>query len=65
TLAHLENALQRFHDNKSIFVDLGIRDDFNLPKLHFCRHYITYIKFFGTMDNYNTDNKIICGAAPY
>ncbi|KAJ6608216.1 hypothetical protein B0H10DRAFT_2166622 [Mycena sp. CBHHK59/15] len=55
TLAHLENALQRFHDNKSIFVDLGIRDDFNLPKLHFCRHYITYIKFFGTTDNYNTE----------
>ncbi|KAJ6624580.1 hypothetical protein B0H10DRAFT_1784667 [Mycena sp. CBHHK59/15] len=55
TLAHLENALQCFHDNKSIFVDLGIRDDFNLPKLHFCRHYITYIKFFGTTDNYNTE----------
>ncbi|KAJ7926370.1 hypothetical protein B0H13DRAFT_2229408 [Mycena leptocephala] len=35
TLAHLENALQRFHNHKSIFVDLGIRDDFNLPKLHF------------------------------
>ncbi|KAJ7913421.1 hypothetical protein B0H13DRAFT_2232321 [Mycena leptocephala] len=34
TLAHLGNALQRFHDNKSIFVELGIRDDFNLPKLH-------------------------------
>ncbi|KAJ7133963.1 hypothetical protein C8R43DRAFT_1132985 [Mycena crocata] len=55
TLDHLENALQRFHDNKSIFVDLGIRDDFNLPKLHFCRHYTMYIKFFGTTDNYNTE----------
>ncbi|KAJ7862972.1 hypothetical protein B0H13DRAFT_1899820 [Mycena leptocephala] len=55
TLAHLENALQRFHNHKSIFVDLGIRDDFNLPKLHFCGHYINYIKFFGTTDNYNTE----------
>ncbi|KAJ7252923.1 hypothetical protein C8J57DRAFT_1187466 [Mycena rebaudengoi] len=55
TLAHLENALQRFHDNKSIFVDLGIRDEFNLPKLHSCRHYIMYIKLFGTTDNYNTE----------
>ncbi|KAJ6617740.1 hypothetical protein B0H10DRAFT_1796823, partial [Mycena sp. CBHHK59/15] len=55
TLAHLENALQRFHDNKSIFVDLGIRDNFNLPKLHSCCHYIMYIKFFGTTDNYNTE----------
>ncbi|KAJ7918864.1 hypothetical protein B0H13DRAFT_2433854 [Mycena leptocephala] len=55
TLAHLGNALQRFHDNKSIFVELGIRDDFNLPKLHACSHYIMYIKLFGTTDNYNTE----------
>ncbi|KAJ7467312.1 hypothetical protein B0H11DRAFT_2159568 [Mycena galericulata] len=55
TLAHQDNALQRFHDNKSIFVDLGVRDDFNLPKLHSCRHYIMYIKLFGTTDNYNTE----------
>ncbi|KAJ7495682.1 hypothetical protein B0H11DRAFT_2155917 [Mycena galericulata] len=55
TLAHQDNALQRFHDNKLIFVDLGVRDDFNLPKLHSCRHYIMYIKLFGTTDNYNTE----------
>ncbi|KAJ7312551.1 hypothetical protein DFH08DRAFT_791323 [Mycena albidolilacea] len=55
TLDHLDNALQRFHDNKSIFVELGIRNDLNLPKLHFCRHYIMYIKLFGTTDNYNTE----------
>ncbi|KAJ7707896.1 hypothetical protein B0H16DRAFT_1746444 [Mycena metata] len=54
TLAHLDNALQRFHDNKSIFVDLGVRDEFNLPKLHGCCHYTPYIKSFGTTDNYNT-----------
>ncbi|KAJ7170233.1 hypothetical protein C8R43DRAFT_1120670 [Mycena crocata] len=55
TLTHLENALQRFHDNKSIFVDLGVREEFNLPKLHNCRHYVMYIKLFGTTDNYNTE----------
>ncbi|KAJ7768569.1 hypothetical protein B0H14DRAFT_2402665 [Mycena olivaceomarginata] len=55
TLAHLDISLQRFHDNKSIFVELGIRDDFNLPKLHSCTHYIMYIKLFGTTDNYNTE----------
>ncbi|KAJ7125736.1 hypothetical protein C8R46DRAFT_927583 [Mycena filopes] len=55
TLDHLDNALQRFHANKSIFVDLGIRDDFNLPKLHSCLHYIMYIRLFGTTDNYNTE----------
>lgn len=55
TLAYLDNALQRFHANKSIFVELGVRDDFNLPKLHYCLHYIMYIKLFGTTDNYNTE----------
>ncbi|KAJ6631941.1 hypothetical protein B0H10DRAFT_2159548 [Mycena sp. CBHHK59/15] len=55
TLSHLQNALQRFHDNKSIFVDLGVRNNFNLPKLHSCAHYIMYIKLFGTTDNYNTE----------
>lgn len=38
-----------------IFVELGVRDDFNLPKLHSCAHYIMYIKLFGTTDNYNTE----------
>ncbi|KAF7364490.1 hypothetical protein MVEN_00317400 [Mycena venus] len=55
TLSHLANALQRFHDNKSIFVALGVCDNFNLPKLHSCSHYIMYIKAFGTTDNYNTE----------
>ncbi|KAJ7756682.1 hypothetical protein B0H16DRAFT_1662562 [Mycena metata] len=55
TLALLSDALDRFHENKSIFVDLGVRDNFNLPKLHYCRHYILYIKGFGTTDNYNTE----------
>lgn len=55
TLGHLGNALERFHDSKSIFIDLGVRSDFNLPKLHSCAHYIMYIKLFGTTDNYNTE----------
>ncbi|KAF7358411.1 hypothetical protein MVEN_00891300 [Mycena venus] len=55
TLGHMGNALERFHANKSIFIDLGVRTDFNLPKLHSCTHYIMYIKFFGTTDNYNTE----------
>ena len=43
-----------FHDNKSIFVDLGIRENFNIPKLHSCCHYASSIKLFGTTDNYST-----------
>lgn len=51
----MANALDRFHANKSIFVDLGVHTDFNLPKLHSCKHYIMYIELLGTTDNYNTE----------
>ena len=50
----LERALDVFHDNKEIFVDLGIRENFNFPKLHACLHYERSIKLFGTLDNYDT-----------
>ncbi|KAG1903207.1 uncharacterized protein F5891DRAFT_1106185 [Suillus fuscotomentosus] len=55
TLALLDDALTRFHDNKDIFLDLGIRSNFNLPKLHGFRHYVHMIKTYGTTDNYNTE----------
>lgn len=50
----MKNALDEFHCNKQIFIDLGIRDNFNIPKLHSCMHYVASIKLFGTTDNYNT-----------
>ncbi|KAJ7805028.1 hypothetical protein B0H14DRAFT_3773129 [Mycena olivaceomarginata] len=55
TLDGLEDARRRFHQNKSIFVDLGVREEFNLPKLHSMEHYVPNIKMFGTSDNYNTE----------
>lgn len=55
TLDLLEDALQRFHDNKGIFQDLGIRSDFNFPKLHVLRHYRFLIELLGSADNYNTE----------
>ncbi|KAJ7489503.1 hypothetical protein FB451DRAFT_1337209 [Mycena latifolia] len=68
TLGDLQDDLQRFHDNKSIFVDLGIWNNFNIPKLHnmsrlalSCNslhnisHYLFHLRLFGTMDNYNTE----------
>ncbi|KAJ6450612.1 hypothetical protein C8R45DRAFT_1057188 [Mycena sanguinolenta] len=55
TLSLLEDALDSFHANKGVFADLGVRGEFNLPKLHACKHYVMYIKFYGTTDNYNTE----------
>ena len=38
-LTRLDDALARFHDNKDVFVDLGICNHFNLPKIHSMLHY--------------------------
>lgn len=55
TLLRLEDALDRFHRNKDIFIDLGAREHFNIPKLHSLLHYGVSISLFGTTDNYNTE----------
>jgi hypothetical protein len=55
TLKALTDSLVLFHENKQVFVDLGIRNDFNFPKLHALSHYHNSITMFGTTDNYNTE----------
>ena len=54
TLSMLDTALATFHENKAVFVDLGIRSHFRLPKLHSLDHYRQSIELFGTTDNYDT-----------
>ena len=54
TLEYLDAALKRFHTNKAIFVEIKVRADFKLPKLHSLTHYVQSIKLFGTTDNYDT-----------
>ena len=55
TLRRLQESLQTFHVNKAVFLDLGTRETFNLPKLHSMLHYTSFILLFGTTDNYNTE----------
>jgi len=55
TLHLLDESLARFHQNKSVFVDLGVREHFNIPKFHSLIHYRSSISLFGTTDNYNTE----------
>lgn len=55
TLEMLEEALQNFEENRRVFVDLGIRDHFDIPKLHYMRHYLYFLKRYGTADNFNTE----------
>jgi hypothetical protein len=54
TLDLLDDALECFHKNKGIFVDLGIQKSFKIPKLHWASHYARAIRYYGTTDNYNT-----------
>ena len=56
TLEKLELCLKTFHENKQIFIDLGIRKDFNIPKLHAIQHYIEGIRSLGSADGYNSES---------
>ncbi len=38
-----------------MFLNLGARENFNIPKLHSLSHYMSSIRLFGTTDNYNTE----------
>ena len=55
TLSQLEGYLAAFHNNKAAFVDLGIWQNFNIPKFHSLLHYTLSIHLFSTTDNYNTE----------
>lgn len=55
TLKKLEAAWMDFHERKSIFIVHGVREHFNIPKLHSMQHYLHMIKSHGTADNFNTE----------
>ncbi|KAG2092950.1 uncharacterized protein F5147DRAFT_585707 [Suillus discolor] len=55
TLQYLTDTLDEFHANKDILQDLGIRNNFNIPKFHSMLHYEECIRNFRTTDNYNTE----------
>jgi Plavaka transposase len=56
TLKSLQKALKAFHENKEIFVTLGIRDHFNIPKIHAMVHYFDAVQSRGSLDGYNTES---------
>ncbi|KAI0309734.1 hypothetical protein OF83DRAFT_1088860 [Amylostereum chailletii] len=55
SLAKMENAWNVFHDNKQVFVDLDIRNDFNIPKIHNMHMYVPSIRALGVAPGYNTE----------
>ncbi|KAH9830938.1 uncharacterized protein C8Q71DRAFT_883208 [Rhodofomes roseus] len=56
TLEALEGSLADFHAKKDVFIRLGARGNFLIPKLHMLTHYVRAIKLYRTTDNYNTES---------
>ena len=56
TLNSLESCLKTFHRHKDIILDLEIRKDFNIPKLHALLHYADCIRALGSADGYNSES---------
>ena len=55
TLQLLEEELQDFNSDRDVLIELGIREDFNIMKLHFFEHYRALIELFGPLDGVNTE----------
>jgi hypothetical protein len=48
TLDAIDDALARFHDNRVVFEEAGVRTDgFSLPRQHSMKHYRSLIQMFG------------------
>ncbi|KAJ7177335.1 hypothetical protein C8R43DRAFT_1084604 [Mycena crocata] len=56
TLDALQHSLDTFHAHKQVFIDLGIREHFNIPKFHAIQHYVDGIRALGSADGYNTES---------
>ena len=55
TLKALESALKAFHKNKEVFIQEGVREHFNILKIHQMIHYAAAIRSRGSADGYNTE----------
>jgi hypothetical protein len=56
TLDALAQCLKTFHDNKDVLIELKIRKDFNIPKVHSIMHYMDCIRALGSADGYNSES---------
>ncbi|KAK7059284.1 hypothetical protein R3P38DRAFT_3303354 [Favolaschia claudopus] len=57
SLAAMDAALDVFHENKDIFIELNARTQghFNIPKIHSMEHYTPGIRRVGCADGFNTE----------
>ena len=50
SLEELDEALQRYHHYRKIFITTGIQTGFNLPRQHALIHYSKAIRMFGALN---------------
>ncbi|KAK0209854.1 hypothetical protein IW262DRAFT_1301909 [Armillaria fumosa] len=55
SLEKLEESWHTFHKCKAIFLDQGIHNHFNIPKIHSMSHYASMIRLHGSTGGYNTE----------
>ncbi len=55
SLQKLEDSWHTFHEEKDIFIELGIHDHFNIPKIHSMSHYASMIRSHGSAGGFNTE----------
>ncbi|KAI6027998.1 hypothetical protein BKA83DRAFT_4462563 [Pisolithus microcarpus] len=55
TLGAMQDSLKMFHEYKHVLIELEVRQDFNVPKLHSLQHYVASIRALGSADGYNTE----------
>ena len=56
SLEAMAKFLRDFHENKEVFIRAGIRQHFNIPKVHSMVHYIEAIKSRGSADGFNSES---------
>ncbi|KAF7344345.1 hypothetical protein MSAN_01915500 [Mycena sanguinolenta] len=56
SLSKMDAAWAAFHENKHIFIDSGIRQNFDINKLHKLKHYTDAIRSRGAAPGFNTEN---------
>lgn len=55
SLHNMEAAFKEFHRYKHVFLDRGVRGNFEIPKIHSMIHYVRSIQLKGTADGYSTE----------
>lgn len=55
TLGKMKAAFDQFHENKHVFTELEIRENFDIPKIHSMQHYISRIVALGTAEGFSTE----------